>query len=332
MIEFLPVGGILVDYHSRNTVKRWMCAVLALFLAAASVYSLAASDMGGRAVTVFDGKHKKVVRTRAEAYTDVLREAGVSLGKYDTYWASTEQPAEGAVVVVERAVPVYISEDGKKRKIYTAQQTVQGAVHDAGYDWQTMMPVEDSLGKIRKNMVIHVVPYTKQVKVRTETLPVHFVRWYDDALAAGEEQVVDPGRPASRTVTVEEYVSEDGQVLRSDVVKTEIVDSGADGALRVGEADGTAGRVLRMKATAYHPSDGDGRGITATGTVAGRGTVAVDPDVIPLGAYVYIPGYGDAVAADTGGAILGNRIDLCMETFSECYDFGVRPVEVFVAH
>lgn len=321
-----------MDHHSRKTVKRWLCAVLALFLAAVSVYSLAASNMGGRAVTVFDGKHKKTVRTRSETYTDVLREAGVSLGKHDTYWASTDQPSEGAIVVVERAVPVIISEGGRKRKIYTAQQTVQGAVHDAGYDWQTMMPVEDSLGKIRKNMVIHVVPYTKQVTVRTETLPVHFARWYDDALAPGEEQVVDPGRPASRSVTVEEYISDEGKVLRTDVVKTEVLDGGADGAVRVGEAEDTVGRVLRMKATAYHPTDGDGRGITATGTVAGRGTVAVDPSVIPLGAYVYIPGYGDAVAADTGGAILGNRIDLCMETFSECYDFGVRPVEVFVAH
>ena len=87
-----------------------------------------------------------------------------------------------------------------------------------------------------------------------------------------------------------------------------------------------------MTATAYHPTDGDGRGITATGTKAGYGTVAVDPRVIPLGSAVYVPGYGSAVAADTGGAIIGHRIDLCMETFAECFDFGEQPVAVYVSY
>ena len=331
MIESPLVGGIHVHLKTIRQWKQYIAALLAVLTAAASMGTLAASDLTGRPVTIFDGKTKKVVRTRGETFTDVLREAGVRLGKYDEYWASAEKPEAHAIVVVERAVPVKIEEGDKSRTIYTAQQTVQGAVNDAGYDWQTMMPLEDGLGKVKKGMTIHVVPYTKQVSVRTETVPVNFVKWYDDALAAGEEQVVDPGRPGAQEVTVEEYVS-DGKVIRSEVVGTALVDEGAEGSLRVGSADDTVGRVLRMQATAYHPTDGDGRGITATGTRAGHGTVAVDPSVIPLGSYVYVPGYGDAVAADTGGAIVGDRIDLCMETFSECYDFGVRPVEVFVAH
>ena len=47
---------------------------------------------------------------------------------------------------------------------------------------------------------------------------------------------------------------------------------------------------------------------------------------------MYIPQYGDAIAADTGGAIRGNKIDLCMETFEECYNFGRQDVEVFIAY
>lgn len=331
MVEFLTVGGIYVCDRFLQKWKLWVRVVLAGILTAASVYSLSAFDMAGRTVTVFDGKTKKVVQAAADNFPDVLRNAGVRLGKYDTYWASTDKPEQGSIIVVERAVPVTIKEGNRTKKIYTAQQTVQGAVNDAGYDWQTMMPLEDGLGKVKKDMVIHVVPYTKKVSVRTEKLPVNYVKWYDAALGAGEEAVLDPGRAGEQAVTVEEYIS-DGKVIRSEVVRTELLDEGAEGSLRVGSEEDTVGRVLRMKATAYHPTDGDGRGITATGTKAGRGTVAVDPSVIPLGASVYIPGYGDAVAADTGGAIVGNRIDLCMETFSECYDFGVRPVEVFVAH
>lgn len=88
--------------------------------------------------------------------------------------------------------------------------------------------------------------------------------------------------------------------------------------------------VYTMEATAYLPTDGNGAGITATGIAAARGVVAVDPNVIPLGSRLYIPGYGIAVAADTGGAIHGGRIDLCMESYGEAINFGRRNVEVYV--
>ena len=89
-------------------------------------------------------------------------------------------------------------------------------------------------------------------------------------------------------------------------------------------------QVLGMEATAYLPTDGGGEGLTAIGIPATYGIVAVDPDVIPLGSRVYIPGYGEALAADTGGAIYGYRIDLCMEDYWQAMDFGRRTVTVFV--
>lgn len=67
---------------------------------------------------------------------------------------------------------------------------------------------------------------------------------------------------------------------------------------------------------------------TATGTWPSRGTVAVDPRVIPLGTELYIEGYGPAVAADTGGAIQGHRVDLYMDSKNECLQWGRRKVEV----
>ena len=89
-------------------------------------------------------------------------------------------------------------------------------------------------------------------------------------------------------------------------------------------------QVMDMEATAYLPTDGNGEGITAMGIPATYGVVAVDPAVIPLGTRVYIPGYGEALAADTGGAIYGYRIDLCMEDYYQAMDFGRRTVTVFV--
>lgn len=67
---------------------------------------------------------------------------------------------------------------------------------------------------------------------------------------------------------------------------------------------------------------------TATGTWPSRGTIAVDPEVIPLGTRLHIEGYGEAVAEDTGGAIRGHIIDLYMESEDECWDWGRRTVKV----
>lgn len=70
-------------------------------------------------------------------------------------------------------------------------------------------------------------------------------------------------------------------------------------------------------------------GTTATGMPVGRGIIAVDPRVIPLGSQVYVSGYGNAIAADTGGAIRGNKIDVWLPC-GEAIAWGVRTVSVTV--
>lgn len=62
--------------------------------------------------------------------------------------------------------------------------------------------------------------------------------------------------------------------------------------------------------------------ITSTGTVPHKGVVAVDPDYIPYGSKLYIPGYGWAVAEDCGGAITGWMIDIFLLSEYECYQWG----------
>jgi 3D (Asp-Asp-Asp) domain-containing protein len=83
-------------------------------------------------------------------------------------------------------------------------------------------------------------------------------------------------------------------------------------------------RQLTVSATCYDLS-----GRTATGMPVGQGVVAVDPTVIPLGTRLYVPGYGNGVAADVGGGIKGNTIDLWM-TPSQCAAWGRRTVTITV--
>lgn len=84
-------------------------------------------------------------------------------------------------------------------------------------------------------------------------------------------------------------------------------------------------RTIKVKAYAY-----TGGGTTASGKKAAKGMIAVDPKVIKLGTRVYVPGYGYAVASDTGGMIKGNVIDVYMNTNSGCTKWGVRYITIKV--
>jgi 3D (Asp-Asp-Asp) domain-containing protein len=82
---------------------------------------------------------------------------------------------------------------------------------------------------------------------------------------------------------------------------------------------------LVVDAVAYHLP-----GVTASGIPVGPGVIAVDPAVIPLGTRVFVPGYGPAVAADTGSAIRGNVIDLWMPSTADARAWGRRTVTITI--
>jgi 3D (Asp-Asp-Asp) domain-containing protein/septal ring factor EnvC (AmiA/AmiB activator) len=83
--------------------------------------------------------------------------------------------------------------------------------------------------------------------------------------------------------------------------------------------------TLVVDAVAYHLP-----GNTASGIPVGPGVIAVDPSVIPLGTRVFVPGYGPAVAADTGSAIRGNIIDLWMPSTPQAAAWGRRTVTITI--
>lgn len=89
-------------------------------------------------------------------------------------------------------------------------------------------------------------------------------------------------------------------------------------------------RVIRVEATAYSSAEPGLSAYTALGTICQRGVIATDPSVIPLGTKVFIPGYGYAVAEDTGGAIVGHKIDVAFDTVAECYEFGRQFIDIYI--
>jgi 3D (Asp-Asp-Asp) domain-containing protein/LysM repeat protein len=93
-------------------------------------------------------------------------------------------------------------------------------------------------------------------------------------------------------------------------------------------------KQITVKATAYTASCEGCSGVTATGinikANPNEKVIAVDPSVIPLGSKVYVEGFGEATAADTGGAIKGNRIDVFIPSEQAAINFGVKQLKVTI--
>jgi 3D (Asp-Asp-Asp) domain-containing protein len=166
----------------------------------------------------------------------------------------------------------------------------------------------------------------------------------DFALAPGVQHVATKGRMGLREELVA-FEQRDGgpvtaRVIHSRVIRkprTRVVDIGVS-EMQAYEHFASAGvrqagvemrSTLSMIATAYTSGCAGCSGITAIGRPAGHGIVAVDPSVIPLGTKFFIPGYGFAIAGDTGGAIIGNRIDLGFDSLRDALIFGRREVTVY---
>lgn len=177
---------------------------------------------------------------------------------------------------------------------------------------------------------------TKKIETHQVEVPVAVQYERVDTLPKGEEKVLQEGAVGLDEVE-EEIHYKQGDVIDTKELQRKTITPMQPKVVQVGTREVEVSRsydrvreVITMEATAYLPTDGGGDGITATGIRARHGVVAVDPNVIPLGTRVYIPGYGEAIAADTGGDIVGNRIDVVLEDYGSAMQFGRRTVDVYI--
>jgi 3D (Asp-Asp-Asp) domain-containing protein len=152
--------------------------------------------------------------------------------------------------------------------------------------------------------------------------------------------ITQPGRPGLARKRYE-VVYRDGQETERRLLATRVLRTPQDQVITAPPRYQLASRgyyggrrVFRMVATAYDPGPGScgasADGITAIGFRAGHGIAAVDPALIPMKARLYVEGYGRCVAADIGGAIKGNRIDLGFRSRAEALRYGRKEVIVYV--
>jgi len=178
----------------------------------------------------------------------------------------------------------------------------------------------------------------QETKARTEIekIPYEVKYVFDRDMGAGRIQKVQNGVDGE---IVREYIVDSDLPSERVLVKETrkepvpaVFHMGKPSSRAISRGTYTREKVVQMESSAYTPSAGLKHPTfrTRTGTKAEYGVIAVDPRVIPLGTLMYVEGYGFGIAEDTGGAIKGNRIDVCIESHKKAMAWGRKTVKVHI--
>lgn len=288
-----------------------------------------------RRVTIkYDNKVKEV-STNFYSARAILEEADIKLEPCDS-WKFEEGHKglqDGCILEVIRGTEFQVVYNGQTKKFKSSKATVSEALKNVGVQHKGEKIYPAGHTQLHAGMTVYVLDKHEQLHLQdTEgELPVTFVD--DKDLAAGAEVVVKPGKAAKVKIISKSVKHADGSQTVTELGRVEI-EPAENKVVRRGTALSIItpngykrySKKLICEATAYYEPGG----ITASGTRARYGAIATDPRYIPLGTSLYIPGYGLAVAEDTGGAIKGNIIDLHLNSYAQCIQWGRRNVEVYI--
>lgn len=284
--------------------------------------------------------------TNAPTVGSFLRDHRIAVGPSDYVWPATDTPLSDRMRITYRAaVPVTIVTAHRKLSVVTTADDVGSMLEEEGIYLSKYDRVRPSLaGRVPAHGIVRVERISEWRRTEKRVIKPSIVRRLDFALNPGTSKIISKGLPGEKLVTVR-FVQINDRDITAHVVATRIVTHARPRVIAVGVGEYDAferfaklgvnrvsqlvASALTMVATAYTADCYGCSGITAIGRPAGHGIVAVDPNVIPLGTKLYIPGYGFAIAGDTGGAIIGNRIDLGFNSLSDALQFGRREVTVY---
>ena len=330
----------LSDFRiSSPQLKAAFTALAILIILVVSTYILSHKEVTLR----IDGKTKSFV-TRSSDVAAMLADADIKVSPHDEVEPALDAPIySGAEVSIKRAVPIALDVNGMRKRFWTTADTAGEVIEgDLGMSLHadiTLDPAADT--KVGREDTVTLRLLNRRVERLEAEMPFATERRDDNRLTKGRTRIATKGQPGIKETVTEQVWAGNIQVetiVRSENVTaepvTQIVSIGTlvprvAAAPSIGNVS-RGGRSVSMVATAYAAGTGGAGWRTATGTGVYKGIVAVDPRVIPLGTKLYIDGYGSAVAADTGGAIKGNRIDLGFGSAGEAIQFGRRTVTVHI--
>ncbi len=357
--------------NKRRKFRRKISALVMVFavftVSAGAIYSAGAKEITVTEINEFQGTNEAVtIKTRCDNVAQVLEETGHSVGELD----KINKPIDSDVsdndnIIIKRGKQIKIKHSEGEQIVNITTADATDALIEAGYIPGEFDEITTNGETLAESDTIELVSVSTLEE--TYECEIGFTTEYveDNSLFKGETKVVREGNSGKKSVTCK-VGYKNGQEISREIIsqdiitpaKNKIVAKGtktassnptgtvASSRIRANEKD--SGKTINgmrykkkitMTATAYStsPSENGGYTVSALGNPLGFGIVAVDPSIIPLGSKVYVTStdgswtYGVASAEDTGGAIKGNRIDLCFNgTVSEVNKFGRKSCIVYV--
>jgi len=277
-----------------------------------------------------EGTLNRTIKRNTKSITKALLLVMIIIASSISIFADNQSENTGSKTVT-------LIEAGETRTVKTVKPTVQQLLWQEFVVLGTYDRCSPSLQTpIKDGMTITVDKVKCVITTKNVTIPKETITRYSPLLANTAYQVLDPGQDGVREEKTKTWYL-NGVQTKVDVVPGKVITAAKPTIILKGNGGSrgmTVKKSIQVVATAYEPGPTScgkyANGYTATGMKAGKGVIAVDPKVIPLGTKVYVEGYGMAVAADVGGAIKGNKIDVCMDTVAECKQWGRKTVTLHI--
>jgi uncharacterized protein YabE (DUF348 family) len=339
-----------MDNTKANTARK---VVVLLLLAIVMTISLGVSSYQGAEITLtVDGETVKMV-SHSSTVEDLLMDEEIEFDKDTLVEPDMDTLLRtGSEITVTNPKTYTIVFKDDVREITSYNTRVEDILEEADInigpkDFAT--PYLKS--EVETNTTIEFFQVEEKLRVENTSIPFETEVINNIRLDKGITNTLQEGKDGTKRSHIKDiYIN--GEMSSSVVVLdtvisepvSQVIERGANDLVSTSRGDVRFREAMILNASAYDLSyastgkrPGDpGWGITASGTTARPGTVAVDPRVIPLGTKLYIESldgssdYGFAIAEDTGGAIKGYKIDLFYNSNAEAMRFGRRDVKVYI--
>lgn len=314
---------------------------------------------------VNDINNEKHYNTRKTTVAEFFEEKQIEIGENDIVNKDNEEEIfDDDIIIIRKGRKVELNADGKVEFAITTRKTVGDALSELGVELSgedIVTPTADEI--VSDGMSITVDRYLTETITETQAIAFETKKINKSSMKSGTTKVVTAGVEGTREITYT-VKKKNGEEISREVISDTVVKEPVTKVVHVGtkkvtttktkktsstsssaskggkKGDFSYSKKFNVTATAYSASlsENGGNTKTAYGLTPKYGVVAVDPRVIPLGTKLYIESsdggkswvYGYCIAGDTGGAIKGNKVDLCFSTKSECIQFGRKSATVYI--
>ncbi|HDT8543705.1 TPA: resuscitation-promoting factor [Listeria monocytogenes] len=309
-----------------------------------------------RQITINDNGTKKDVWSTKANVADLLKDENITTRPQDVLNVALDTKLKNVLEVnINRAIQLSLQNGAKKDTVWTTKTKVSDLLAEKNIKLDQddrVSPAKDS--NLKEKMTVEVTYVNSKAEKKNEQVKFETVYKEDDSLNKGVEKVVQEGKNGKKVVEYK-VTFENGKEKKRDVIKENVTSNKTDKVVvrgtkekvvatpvsNVSTSSATSsssssasstpsgGKTYKMESTAYSGGGTTAYGINLSAN-PGLKVIAVDPRIIPLGSKVWVEGYGEAIAGDTGGAIKGNIVDVYFPNESQCYSWGRRMVTVKV--